>query len=378
MHVSVAAGIGLRKSRLSSVVIAAQPVLRLILGIVLLLLGAAVYGVVLAHTVSVAFAALLGLALIMRSVSATSQPSSTQSWKDVAASILGFGLPAYAAKISFGLFSLSQNLVLARFVTNEELGYFAVAVNFMALFNIINLPIQQTLFSSFAYLSSSQEAELNRFYNFGVKLVSFLLVPASLFVLLFSGDLVDLLYGQQYGRASLYVSLYVSVFLLCGVGLHVNDSYLNGTGRVRKTMLSNLFQLAVLLFVGVALTAFFGVIGMLLSVIVAVGSKVFLLNMMIRHELRISVEKVLPVYLTAGAAIGVSYAVSLVSRLLFNHGFIPGILVFTLTALVLAPKLGAITKDELAYLLSNTKLPKTVLFAMRGLHSLWGRLKLIR
>jgi O-antigen/teichoic acid export membrane protein len=139
-----------------------------------------------------------------------------------------YGLPLYLSNTLQSFLIIIRGIILAYFTTNFLIGNFNVAMNFITLITIISSPI--ALFPAFSKLNKDNSKTL---FIYSVKYTSAIIIPATIFVLIMSKDLIFLIYGESYTEAPLYLSIYSSIFLLSGFGSMVIGSFFNSIGDTK-------------------------------------------------------------------------------------------------------------------------------------------------
>ena len=69
-------------------------------------------------------------------------------------------------------------------------------MNFSALISVLSYPISTALFPAFSKINlKSEKEEMKSLFKYSIKYVSLLVIPASIFTMVFSRELVYLIYG---------------------------------------------------------------------------------------------------------------------------------------------------------------------------------------
>ncbi len=210
---------------------------RVLLASVLVVLGFGVIGVLVGHIIASLAAGLIGSFKLLTKyyMPLNPLPGSRDSTTNVR-TMINYGLPLHAATLAAVFVTQYQNIVLAYFATNLEIGNFNVALNVATAMSILIYPIATALFQAFSKINpKSQRQELARAFGLSVKYASLAVIPASVLVMTLSGDLVLTVYGRDFSLAPQYVFAYVGLFLLTG-GYLVLETFLSGAGDT-KTIL---------------------------------------------------------------------------------------------------------------------------------------------
>ncbi len=184
--------------------------------------------------------------------------------------MMRYGLPVYLGVLVTAVLLQYQNIVLAYFTTNTEIGNFNAARNFGALIAILATPVTTALFPAFSKLDlETRKKELQIMFEHSVKSTTLLIIPLAVFVAVASRDLIRAIYGAAYTHAATYLTLYVGTFLLAGIGSQVIGAFLNGVGRTKVTFVIALVQLAIFLPAAPLMAWVYGVMGMIVALILA-------------------------------------------------------------------------------------------------------------
>jgi len=108
-----------------------------------------------------------------------------------------YGLPLYTSSVINALIDTYRNALLARIADDYTIGSFSAAFRFVTLITIIMAPISTMLFPAFSKLSSNRE-ELRKMLVVSIKYSSILVVPAAVFYIIMSRELVAVLFGRDY------------------------------------------------------------------------------------------------------------------------------------------------------------------------------------
>jgi O-antigen/teichoic acid export membrane protein len=273
-NLSYNALIGLDRMEQSALMLVLRDTTRVILSPLLVIIGFGVAGAIGGQVFAYALAGLFGVWLLIVVRRALRKVSNqTQLEEGVAADIktmMSYGLPLYIASFVSTVLAQYQNIVLAFFTSNTEIGNLNAAVNFGALIAIIATPISTALFPAFSKpdLQTGKD-DLRRMFELSVRYTALLILPAAIAVAVLSRDLTRVVYGTAYGSASTYLVLYTSVFLLAGLGSQVSVNFLSGIGMTRETLKVTLVQLAIFLPVAPVMASLYRVPGLIVALILS-------------------------------------------------------------------------------------------------------------
>ena len=156
--------------------------------------------------------------------------------------LLSFGLPATTTPMVNKFFGRLDIIILTYFKDLGEVGVYSAAQPFARLFAILGSSVGKMMFPySSEMISSGHKRELRQIAGNLQRLLLFLLAPLAIVFIMFSSDLLSLLFGQDFKEGSLVVRL-----LVAGAFIHtltiINVNILNGVGhplKVTKLMILN-------------------------------------------------------------------------------------------------------------------------------------------
>jgi stage V sporulation protein B len=326
-------------------------VLKSTLAPALILLGLGIGGAIGGYILGYLAAGSLGaIILFTKYASSTSAGISQQTVRLNA--LLDYSLPLYVAAILTVFLTQYQNLVLAHFANDIEIGNFNAAGNFNSLLLILIYPISTAIFPMFSKISQeNQRNDLARGFVLAVKYASLMLIPASVATMIFSHDLVLLTYGKGYVIAPQYLTIVSALYLLTGIGLNVNGNFLNGVGATRTFLKINALAFAIYLPLGPVLTWLWGPYGLLIGYIFSYGASTSYAvskissNFATHPDFGSSARILLASAVAAAPSAGLSqfFAAGLIN-------LVSGGCLFLFTYLTMAPILGAVVREDISNL----------------------------
>jgi O-antigen/teichoic acid export membrane protein len=246
-----------------------QAVLKGTLGPALVFIGWGITGAISGYLLALAAAGATG-ASILFSKYARSSTQTIDSASTLVRELLGYGLPLYVANILSVFLSQYQNIVLAHFASNVEIGNFAASWTFTTFMAVLSYPITTAMFPMFSKMDpEKQKGDLARGFVLAVKYTSLLMIPASLVVMAFSRDLIYVTFGRSYTSAPQYLSLLSTLYLLAAIGSVVLSSFLSGVAETGTLVKMSGLTLAVYLPLALALALLWGAYGVLVAYILS-------------------------------------------------------------------------------------------------------------
>jgi O-antigen/teichoic acid export membrane protein len=282
--------------------------------------------------------------------------------------LLGYGLPLYLASAFAMFLTQYQNIVLAHFASNVEIGNFSATWNFTSFMMILAYPITTAMFPMFSKMDpKNQSGDLARGFRLAVKYTSLLMIPASVAVMVLSRELIYLTYGSGYTNAPQYLVFLSSLYLLTAIGYLVIGSFLNGVADTRTVVEMSIITLGAYLPLGPALAWLWGPFGLLITYVAASAcSAVYgIRRTSLRYHARPDLKAGGRILLAALAA-GVS-TVALIQLDGAGVGLanlVIGVLFYLVAYLTLAPLTGAVDKQDilnLRTLLGGTRVVAVIL-----------------
>ncbi len=161
--------IGIDLMQYSAGIQVAYSILKSVLAPALVLLGFGIAGAIAGYVVSTFVAGVIGAILLFtRHARSGRRESGSQPVR--LRGMLGYGFPLYLAALIAALLSQYQNVVLAQFATNVEIGNFSAAWNFNAFLSILIYPITTAIFPMFSKMDrEDHRANLARAFELAVK-----------------------------------------------------------------------------------------------------------------------------------------------------------------------------------------------------------------
>ena len=327
-----------------------QATLKGVLAPVLVFVGLGITGAIWGYILALAAAGLTGATLLftrhVRSSGLTTSLASTEL-----RTLLGYGLPLYATSVLFTFFTQYQNIVLAHFANNVEIGNFGATWNFTPLMTILTYPITTAMFPMFSKMDpKSQRSDLARGFVLAVKYTSLLMIPVSVAVMVFSRDLIYLTYGSGYTFAPQYLVLLSAFYLLTAISYLVIGNFLSGIADTRTVLKMSLVTLAVYLPLAPVLSTLWGPFGLLIAYILsnATATVYGLRQTSVKHDARPDLRASGRIILAAlGAAAPTLGLIQLDGAGVGVVNLIVGGLLYLAVYLTLAPILGAVEKQDI-------------------------------
>jgi len=271
-NLNKAVSVGLDKSEHMAISENVQAIIKTILQVGLVFGGFGLIGALIGNIVSFLVAAIVAFLLVYIKIlkplkyghTSVSQASFMQDLKF----LLSYSMPVYIAVVLTGIFPLYQQVVLAFFASNVDIGNFKAAYNFLSLLAILTSAVTTALLPAFSKIETSHK-QIIAFFKRVNKYTSLLIVPIATMIILFSQQLIYLIYGSDYTSAALYLSLSVIIYFFVTIGHLSLISVFNGIGKTRFSMRITVVNFIILLLLSPILASIYGVIGVIFASLIA-------------------------------------------------------------------------------------------------------------
>jgi O-antigen/teichoic acid export membrane protein len=166
---ATSAFVGLDRTEYAALTSNIQAFAKTTISILLVLLGFGVAGAVMGQSISFALAAvgsvIILLLILRKKPGAMDNGDSSGDLR----SLVAYGIPLYASILLTGFIPLFQNLVLANFTTDTDIGNYKAALNFATLVTVLSIPITTALLPAFSKIDSSARMEIRLFFKLANK-----------------------------------------------------------------------------------------------------------------------------------------------------------------------------------------------------------------
>lgn len=230
--------IGFNSFQATSIMKITYSVFKTTISIILLLLGfgviGALFGNILGYTASILPAAIL----VYRNIKQVNQYNTSNNGVDLYTLIvlLKYSLPLYMGSLTGIILSIYQNVLLSYSLSEVYIGGYRAMYNFMGLISIITTPISLALLPFFTRFDDSVKEKLDKALNMANKYIALIIIPITVISMVFSKELMYILYGREYMFTSIYLPLLFAPNLLAGLGSIAIPTMFNGIGVTRYNM----------------------------------------------------------------------------------------------------------------------------------------------
>lgn len=274
-----AAFVGLDKSEYNALATNVQAIAKTVLQVSFVLVNFSLFGALVGYVGGFVVASIAAVLLLFYKLF---QPFKTQrasadrqgkldgeGYKQILNLLARYGMPLYLSIVLAGFIPLYQKAVLGFFTSNVDVGSYSASSNFVSLLGVIPGSITTALLPAFSKLNSSSASDLlNVFFKRVNKYTCLLIVPTAALLLLFSSQVVGIVYGSAYSSAGPFLAFSVLVYFLVGIGSLSLTSLFNGLGETRLTLWVALVNLFAVIALSPVLAPMYGVVGVVLASLV--------------------------------------------------------------------------------------------------------------
>jgi O-antigen/teichoic acid export membrane protein len=346
---TTSAFVGFDKTEYNAITVNIQAIAKAIVSVAFVLVGLSVAGAVLGHVASYIVSAGAGsllLFLILR------QKQDTQNNSNLAEdlkNLLRYGTPLFVSLVLTGFIPLYQNVILAMFTTDADIGNYKAATNFATLITVLAIPITTALLPAFSKLDSSSLHKVKKFFKLANKYTAMIILPVTFLIIIFSSEIVQIIYGSIYQSAPSFLAIYCLLYLLVGLGYLTLTSFFNGLGETKSTLKMSLITFLTLVILSPALTSTYSVFGLIIAFLVAsavgniYGSYVARAN----FKMEFDTKSVAKIYLISMFSSLVPLAMLQLSPFPRLFNVVTGALLYMFLYITLAPLTGIVNRSEL-------------------------------
>lgn len=345
--------IGLDKAEYNALANVALSLTRFAASIYLILSGFKIIGAIMGNFIGYAAASVMGaLILFFKCRLFSSSPrsggalNSSRNMKD----LVKFSMPLYTSVLLTGFLPLYQNIMLAVFTSDAEIGNFKAAINFTTAINIIFTSVTLICLQAFSKINSlKKEDKVADLFAMISKYTCLLVAPIITLIFIFSREISTILYGPLYQSAHIYLSLLCASYLLIPLGYLTLSSLFNGFGETKMTLKLTIINFILFAFLGLLLTVPYGAVGMIIAFLSSNIISTFFARLFAEKKFKIKLKVTAPLigtYLIAAF----SSAPLLLFHSVFSSSIIrifAGVSAYFLAYLTLIPLTKMINKSEL-------------------------------
>ncbi len=322
INAATAAFTGIEKMELNSIMLICQSTVRTIIMITLIILGLGTSGAVIGYTVGMIIAGLIGLALVWTQYKNLPKLNKVKlEIKAYTKLMLSYGTPLSLSTIISGFLSQYYAFLLPIFyvANNSAIGNYGIASNFVVLIGFFATPISTMLFPAFSKLNLQKDKEtLQNVFQFSIKYASLLVVPAAALVICLAEPAVSTLFGKTYSTAPLFLALLSINYLYSAFGSLSTGNFITAQGKTTFFLHLTLITAAIGLPMGYILILRFGVLGLIVTSLVATIPSFVIELYWIRKHYEVTVDWRSSAKILLSSAIAAASTYALISELGFS------------------------------------------------------------
>jgi O-antigen/teichoic acid export membrane protein len=232
--------------------------------VALVLMGFGIAGASIGFAAGYIVASILALAILFFKLLNFRNKGSDSGFLETLRILFGYGTPLYIGVLAAGVIPLYNQTVLAFFASNLDIGNYSVASNFMVLMTVVPASITSALLPAFSKLDSSSADSVRIFFRRANKYSCVLVIPIATLLMLFSRQIIEIIYGAAFENASFFMLIGCLQFFLVGIGYLTLTSLFNGLGETRMTLRITLIGFLISMALSPILARTYGVTGVII------------------------------------------------------------------------------------------------------------------
>jgi O-antigen/teichoic acid export membrane protein len=266
---ATSAFVGLDRTEYNALTTSIQAVAKSIISVALVLLGLSVAGALVGHVVGYTTAGILGTVMLFILLKKHLKTEDKSGFTHNIKTLMNYGVPLYISALLTGFIIPYENLILAIFTSDADVGNFKAATNFVTLITLLSVPITTALIPAFSKLNSTLNEQTKNFFKLANKYTALLIVPTACLIMIFSSEIVEIIYGSIYQSAALYLSIYCSLYFLTGIGYLTLASLFNGLGETKIVFKTSLIQVSMFAILAPLMTRTYSVPGLIIAFLIS-------------------------------------------------------------------------------------------------------------
>jgi len=181
---------------------------------------------------------------------------------------------------------------MAIFVTdNSAIGNYSVATNFVVLITFFAAPVTTMLLPAFSKLDYRKEGgALQNVFQYSVKYASLIVLPVTTMVMSLAQPAINILFGDQYPLAPLYLALLALVYFYSAFGNLSISNLINSQGDTKFNLYLAALTVAVGFPISWVLVSQFGIIGLIATSTIVTLPSMFWSIRFIKRRYGISID----------------------------------------------------------------------------------------
>jgi O-antigen/teichoic acid export membrane protein len=265
---ATSAFVGLDKTEYNALTTNIQAIAKAIISIALVLLGFSVTGAIIGSVASYIAAAIAGVLMLFIVALKKHEKKTSYRIGDDFRTLIDYGTPLYISLLLTGFVPIFQNVMLAIFASDLDIGNYKAATNFATVMTVVSIPITTALLPAFSKFNSGAIQKIKLFFRLSNKYTAMLIVPLTVLIIMYSTEIVQTIYGSTYGSAPLFLAIYCLLYFLVGFGYLTLTSFFNGLGETKTSLGISLITFLSLAALSPLLTGTYGVPGLIIAFLI--------------------------------------------------------------------------------------------------------------
>ena len=346
---ATSAFVGLDKTEYNALTQNVQAISKTSISVALVLIGFGLGGAVMGYVGGFVGGGIIsGLIFIKLAKSGKVEPSG--SFRHTFKILTGYGWPIYVSALITGFLPLFSRVILSFFSTSSNIGNYTAAQNFLSLIAVVPLSLTTALLPAFSGLDSSTAEKIKLFFKRANKYTCLLIVPITVILLLFSKQVVQIVYFRgEYTTAWLFLSYNCLMYFLVIIGFLGLTSLFNGLGDTKTTLKMTVIGIILFAILAPVLTAQYDVPGVIISSLISNAIATIYGGLVARRKFHVEfdIRASARIYVVAGIAAIPSVLLVNLTDLSASVMLLSGFVIFTLIYVTLVPLVGIISPNEL-------------------------------
>jgi O-antigen/teichoic acid export membrane protein len=238
----------------------------------LVYMGYGALGAVVGYTLSYFIAGLIAIILLYLAIFRKLEPDYhiNSTMFQTLKPMLRYGFPIAITSIFAGVLLQFYNFMMGSFCDLAMIGNYRIATNFAIILTFFTLPISTVLFPAFSKLDARRELQLLKtVFASSVKYTAFLLIPATLAVMVLSEPLINTIYSGKWSYAPFFLTLPVIINLFSIFGNISLSNLLTGLGETKIWLRLNILTLCIGIPLAFAVIPTLKIVGVIICTVVS-------------------------------------------------------------------------------------------------------------
>ncbi len=357
---STSAFVGLDRSEYNALATNIQAIAKTAIQIAFVLLGYSIAGALIGYVGGYIIASVIAGAILFFKLLRKPKKEENEHFRRNLSLLTHYGMPLYVSVMLIGILPQYQRVILSFFTSDVAIGNYQAASNFLQLLAVIPSSITTALLPAFSKLDSSTLEKVNIFFKRANKYTCLLIVPTTALILLFSTQIVRIVYGSVYSSAPFYLSISCLAYFFVIIGSLSLTSLFNGVGETGLTFRVTVINFVMLFGLSPIFAYVYGVPGALVASLISSGTAacygayIGIRKLKITFDLKPTTRIYLAAFSSSIPSLLLLYFTHLNDELTFIIGAVSYLAIF----ITLMPLLGIVNHGEISALSNVTmKIP---------------------